>query len=65
MRRRQILLLVAFLALPLGTPAAYAQDNPGCQKTCGGAAFSPAFSDSPVNLVICTVPDSCKITSPK
>jgi hypothetical protein len=65
MRARQFLLVAPF-ALALATaPAAHAEDNPGCTRTCGGAAFSPAFSDSPVTLVICTVPDSCRFGSPK
>lgn len=59
---RRFLLLAALFALPLvGAQNAYAAGDPGCQKTCGGAAFSPAFSDSPVTLVICMVPDSCRI----
>lgn len=64
-RVRQFLFVAPF-ALTLATaPAAHADTNPGCQKTCGGAAFSPAFSDSPVTLVICAVPQSCNFTSPK
>lgn len=57
-------LLAALFVLPLLTVQnAYADSDPGCTKTCGGAAFSPAFSDSPVTLVICMVPDSCKWNS--
>lgn len=61
MRIRQTVVLAAVLAL---APATAHADEP-CQHTCGGAAVSPAFSDSPVTLVICAVPDSCRIGGPR
>lgn len=65
LRLRQFLLVAPFALTLVATPAAHADTNPGCTRTCGGAAFSPAFSDSPVTLVLCAVPQACNFTGPK
>lgn len=64
MRRHLPALAALAGVLLVGGPAAADSTPPGCTRTCGGAAFSPALSDSPVTVVLCTVPGSCAITPP-
>lgn len=43
---------------------AYADDDNDRKQSPSGA-FNPTLKDSPVNVIFCTVPDSCKIQPPK
>lgn len=56
------LALTAALLMPVGhhTPdGGNGNGDDTCGKSCGW--FSPSFENSPVNLVLCTVPQACTI----
>lgn len=54
------LALAAALVLAPTTPAAADNGEDGT-----GGFLSPSFDRSPVNLVVCAVPDACRIEAPR
>jgi hypothetical protein len=52
-------MVIAMILLTPGAAAAAVANNPPPDQDSNDGWFSPTFTNSPVNLVLCTVPGAC------
>lgn len=57
-----VLLALALVLVPASAASAAGCEGDDCRDT--GGFMSPHLQDSPVNVFVCSVPDSCRVNPP-